>query len=291
MTLWRLLLIAVASSVGLAPNVAATPSVTGPALAGLERAVTRNGRLVLARGYGFRGSRGANAGAAGLAVSDREPQQVHHRRRHPAAGRYVQTQVLAKAGATHMAIGRSLPSDRAVGEVRYHPFAAAPLSAPVFPALTGGVAAPYGGFHLEAMDAHGAWIANAIDYVRLLAAVDGTRPPALVAGPALVTLTARPAPPVSVDTAAYYGLGLQVRPIRGAIGTGANWWHGGSLPGTITYAVRLANGWSWAAFFNSRPEESGPFSSEIDRAINAALAASPPPTEGDLFVQFASAKR
>ena len=112
-----------------------------------------------------------------------------------------------------------------------------------------------------------------------------------MSGTALVALTARPAPPVSVDTAAYYGLGLQVRPIRGAIGTGANWWHGGSLPGTITYAVRLANGWSWAAFFNSRPKESGPFSSEIDRSINAALAASPPPAEGDLFAQFASAKR
>ncbi len=204
---------------------------------------------------------------------------------------YVQRHVLAKAGATHMAIGRSLLEGREMAEVKYYPFASAPLASPVFPELKGRVPGPYGGFHLEAMDAHGAWIANAIDYVRLLTAVDGSRPPALLSEPTLTALTARPAAPVSVDSAAYYGFGIQVRPIHGSIGTGANWWHSGSLPGTITYQVRLANGWSWAAFFNSRPKDSRPFSSEIDRSINAALAASQTPATGDLFPQFYPGKK
>ena len=52
----------------------------------------------------------------------------------------------------------------------------------------------------------------------------------------------RPAPPLPQDTAAYYGLGTQVRPINGRSGLGANWWHGGSLPGTITYSVQNGDG-------------------------------------------------
>lgn len=82
---------------------------------------------------------------------------------------------------------------------------------------------------------------------------------------------------------AYYGFGINVRPIRGATGLGANWWHAGSLTGTITYQVRLASGWTWAAFFNSRPSDSRAMSAALDKSINATLAASSPPAEGDLF--------
>ncbi len=31
-----------------------------------------------------------------------------------------------------------------------------------------------------------------------------------------------------------------------------NWWHGGSLPGTLTIMVRTASGLCWAAFTNTR---------------------------------------
>ncbi len=198
-------------------------------------------------------------------------------------GDFVQANLFTKAGATHLLLGRTFAADRAPGEVTYYDYPSASRSNSVFPPLRQRVAAPYGGFNLEAMDAHGAWLANAIDYVRLLSALDGSRRPALLSGTSLETMTARPASPVSVDAPAYYACGLQVRPIRGATSTGANWWHGGSLPGTITYQVRLANGWSWAAFFNSRPKESRPFTAEIDKSINAALIASTPPETGDLF--------
>ncbi len=197
--------------------------------------------------------------------------------------------MLARAGANRMVLGRSLAADRAAGEVTYYPHASALEAPSVFPPAGRRVPAAYGAFHLEAMDAHGAWVAHAIDYVRLLAALDGSRPPALLSPASLALLTARPAPPVSVETPAYYGLGINVRPMKGETGTGANWWHSGSLTGTITYQVRLADGWSWAAFFNSRPKDSRPFTSEIDRSINAALRALPAPAEGDLFAQFPSA--
>ena len=198
-------------------------------------------------------------------------------------GDFVQENLLGPAGVTGFALGRSLAEDRAAGEVAYFsPPNARPVPS-VFPIGNKSVLPPYGGFHLEAMDAHGAWITTATDYVRLLAALDGSRSPALLTGASLELLTARPAPPVSVATETYYGLGIQVRPVNGATGSGANWWHSGSLPGTATYMVRLARGWSWAAFFNSRPSELRPMQAELDRRLNATLVALTAPATGDLF--------
>lgn len=200
-----------------------------------------------------------------------------------AYGDYVQEHLFGPAGITRLVLGRTLAADRAPGEVAYlSPAEARPVPS-VFRAGPKSVPPPYGGFHLEAMDAHGAWIATATDYVRLLAALDGSRAPALLTRASLDLLTARPAPPVSVGTATYYGLGIQVRPINGATGAGANWWHSGSLPGTATYMVRLARGWSWAAFFNSRPAELRPMQSELDRVLNATLTGLTAPATGDLF--------
>ncbi len=109
----------------------------------------------------------------------------------------------------------------------------------------------------------------------------------MLSSSSLAALTERPAAPVSVGDASYYGMGLLVRPISGTSPSGANWWHDGSLPGTETYAVRLSNGWSWAVFFNTRPADSDTFASDIDSSINATLAAITPPATGDLFATSA----
>ncbi len=200
-------------------------------------------------------------------------------------GAYVQEHLLAPAGATRFALGRTLAADRAPQEVTYYAHRGLrPVRSVVVPRGPL-VSQPYGDFYLEAMDSHGAWIATATDYVRFVCALDGSRPPALLSAVSLTQLTARPAPPVSVGAAAYYGFGIQVRPVNGHTGTGANWWHSGALVGTSTYQVRLANGWSWAAFFNTRPQDSGAMNGELDRAINVALAASTPPADGDLWAQ------
>jgi N-acyl-D-amino-acid deacylase len=204
-------------------------------------------------------------------------------------GTYVQQHLLAPAGALHFALGRSLKGQRATGEVTYYGYAGLPSGRSVFPPFNAAVPEPYGGFNLEAMDSHGAWIATAADYERLIAALDGSRGIRLLSDASIAQLTARPAAPVSAGTPAYYGAGLQVRPVNGRSGTGANWWHGGALAGTCTYQVRLANGWSWAAFFNSRPKDGNALPNELDKAMNAALAASTPPARGDLFTTPAAA--
>ncbi len=196
---------------------------------------------------------------------------------------YVQAHVLQPAGARHLALGHSLLNQRSDDEVHYYAYAEFKSARSVFPPFGTMVPPPYGSFNLEAMDSHGGWIASAADYLRLTTALDGSRPPALLRDASIAALTARPAPPVSVDTAAYYGFGLQIRPVNGRGGKGANWWHGGALTGTVTHQVRLASGWSWVAFFNSRPKASTALPSELDKAINVALAATTPPASGDLF--------
>ena len=94
-------------------------------------------------------------------------------------GDYVQQQVLAPAGITDMRLGRTLFEDRAPGEVRYVNLPDQPLVPSVFPGMEY-VPLAYGGFYMEAMDAHGGWIATAEDQIRFATAVDGQRGRALL---------------------------------------------------------------------------------------------------------------
>jgi CubicO group peptidase (beta-lactamase class C family) len=185
-----------------------------------------------------------------------------------------------------MRIGASLDGKQAPGEVRY--YASDELADNVFPAEPLKVPWPYGGFHLEAMDAHGGWIASAIDLVRFAAALDDPQSSPLQKAETFSQMYAPPPPPVSRKEdgtleSSYYGCGWLVRPT----GAGkANYWHNGSLPGTATYLVRLSNGISWAALFNQRSEDKRFPDSAIDPAINrAALAIQTWPQE-NLFSQW-----
>ena len=196
---------------------------------------------------------------------------------------FVRTRLFAPLGVTRPFLGRTAWEQRHPAEFRYHEPPSATAVRSVFPTTQASVPQPYGGFFLEAMDAHGQWVMSATDHLRFLCALDGSRKPALLSPASITLLTERPAPPLAQDTAAFYGLGTQVRPINGRSGLGANWWHSGSLPGTITYSVRLASGWSWVALFNTRPPKSDNFSGDIDKSINAALRAVTPPATGDLF--------
>jgi hypothetical protein len=69
--------------------------------------------------------------------------------------------------------------------------------------------------------------------------------------------------------ASYYGAGWAVRPLGGDT---FNAWHDGSLDGTFSYTVRLANGICWAAIFNRRGVlSSTPDYDNIDPEVNAAI--------------------
>jgi CubicO group peptidase (beta-lactamase class C family) len=182
---------------------------------------------------------------------------------------YVKTTVLSPAGAVGMRLGRSLEADRAAGEVRYYDYPGAPAALSVFTTGSETVPWPYGGFAIEAMDAHGGWLASAADLLRFLLAVDG-RPakPDILQEATVELMVARPPLAEWQGAASYYALGWLVRPGGGD----ANWWHMGSLPGTSTIIVRTSNDMSWVALFNSRPANADAFLNELDselwRAVN-----------------------
>jgi N-acyl-D-amino-acid deacylase len=183
---------------------------------------------------------------------------------------HVRKAVLEPMGITRMRVGKSLLKDRAEGEVRYYqPKATAERS--VF-GRDGerNVPWPYGGFSIEAMDAHGGWIASAVDLARFASSLEK-----VLDAKSLETMFARPAG--LKPSPAYYACGWMVRPI-GSSGK-ANTWHNGSLPGTGTLLVRRHDGLTWVALFNQRSSKDG----ELDPALHRAADAVTDWPKDDLF--------
>ena len=202
---------------------------------------------------------------------------------------FVRDEVLAPIKITRMRIGASLGGKQAAGEVRYYTRKNA-MSRNVFPEGPREVPAPYGGFCLEAMDAHGGWIASAVDLARFAAALDDPARSPLLKPESLATMYEPPAPPVSRKAdgtleSSYYGCGWLVRPV-GKNGK-ANYWHNGSLPGTATLLVRRWDGLSWAALFNQRSDDNNLPDGDIDPALHRAAAAVEKWPTHDLFPRFA----
>lgn len=167
---------------------------------------------------------------------------------------YVKRAVLAPMGITRMRIGASRLEGRAPGETSYRQRDARPAVSVFEPGTQ--VPLPYGGFHLEAMDAHGGWIASAVDLVRFAVSIDPAFETEMLA-----------APPDAPDV--WYGLGWQVR----KLGDGRlNSWHTGSLPGTSALLVRRHDGLVWAALFNERSAKDGRIDPALHRAADAVTA-------------------
>lgn len=186
---------------------------------------------------------------------------------------HVRKAILAPMGITRMRLGKSLLEGRAEGEVRYYPLLGSPAR-PVFEsAKEGEVPWPYGGFCLEAMDAHGGWLASAVDLVRFASSLDK-----VLDAKSLETMVARP-DRLKRD-AAYYGCGWMVRPVGGD--GKRNTWHSGSLPGTSTLLVHRHDGLIWAALFNDRARGEA----MIDPALHRAADAVTEWPAGDLFDKF-----
>jgi N-acyl-D-amino-acid deacylase len=164
-----------------------------------------------------------------------------------------------------------LDGRQAPGEVRYYTTDDVRVDC-VFPNGPAKVPRPYGGFHLEAMDAHGGWIASAVDLARFAAALDAPKRRPLLKPATCRAMYAPPPSPVSREQSgalkdSWYGCGWSVRPV----GKGrANYWHSGSLPGTATLLVRRWDGLSWAAVFNQRSEDKNHPDGAIDAALHRA---------------------
>jgi N-acyl-D-amino-acid deacylase len=205
--------------------------------------------------------------------------------------KFVKEEVLAPIGITQMRIGATLDGRQAKDEVRYY-MSNGGTTASVFPSRVGQVAWPYGGFHLEAMDAHGGWIASAVDLARFAAALDDPSRCPLLKRQSLEIVSAPPPPPVSRRSDGslehrYYACGWMVRPF-GLKGR-ASYWHSGSLPGTATLLVRRWDGLSWAVLFNQRSAREDLPDSAIDPALHRAADSVGEWPKYDLFTQFQTA--
>jgi N-acyl-D-amino-acid deacylase len=200
---------------------------------------------------------------------------------------HVRGKILAPLGITRMRLGATLDGQQVPGEVRYYTRGNS-TSNSVFPD-GGKVPVPYGGFFLESMDAHGGWIASAIDLVRFAAAFNDPAHCPIMRPETIALLHEPPAPPVSRKAdgslaSKYYACGWSARP-TGDEGK-ASYWHDGSLPGTATLLLRRWDGLSWAVLFNQRSEDRALPDGAIDGALHrAAEAVSEWPTH-DLFPQY-----
>ena len=141
---------------------------------------------------------------------------------------YARRAVLSKCGISDMQIGGNTLAHRADNEVVYY-------------GQAGDDTKPYG-MNVTRMDSHGGWIATPSDLVRFAMHVDGFKTtPNILKPDTIKTMTTASA------QNAEYACGWCVNRY-------SNWWHTGSLPGTLTVMVRTASGLCWAAFVNTRAE-------------------------------------
>lgn len=112
----------------------------------------------------------------------------------------------------------------------------------------------YGGFNIEAMDAHGGWIATAGDLVKLIVAVDGYATKTDLLNTASINMMSSP----SLNNQNY---------AKGwAVNSANNWWHTGALDGTASFIARTSGQYTWAILLNKRiiDAQSNNFWNELD---------------------------
>ncbi|MEP7265684.1 MAG: serine hydrolase [Bacteroidota bacterium] len=183
---------------------------------------------------------------------------------------YVTTNVLNPAGIYDMQQGHNLLSGQIPNEVQYYDYPGAPSAYSVYNNIST-VPWQYGGFNLEAMDAHGGWIASCEDLCKFLVAIDRftTKPDILL--PATIDTFIKP----GVDP--NYACGINVN-------TNNNWWHLGSLPGTCAEIIRAGNQQvNWVILVNSRTANSGTIFNTIDNMLWSNLGSVSNWPTNDLF--------
>lgn len=181
---------------------------------------------------------------------------------------WVTENVLQVVGAGQMRLGATRLPDRAEHEVRYYHRG---TGKSVFADDLGGpVEHPYGAWHLEAMDAHGGWLASAGDLARFAVALDDRNASPLLSAESISEMYARPPGDAGYEDndqpkPVFYSLGWLNRQLAdGAL----NHWHTGSLPGTATILIRRHDGVTLVALMNTRQSES---SQHLGRAIDQLL--------------------
>ena len=186
---------------------------------------------------------------------------------------YVQREVLAPLGIRRMRLGRTPAAQRATGEVVYY---AERNHAGALAAGTNreGVPLPYGAWSLEAMDAHGGWLASAPELVRFATAFDVPEACRILRPASIAVMFGRPEGEAGYEAGgklrvAYYGCGWRVRTVGGQ--RPFNTWHTGHLDGTSALLVRRFDGTNWSVLFNARTAPDGQrLAAKIDPLLHQA---------------------
>ena len=129
---------------------------------------------------------------------------------------------------------------------------------------------PYGAWNLEAMDSHGGWIASAEDLTRFAAAFDDWNHCPILIRSSIERMHARPPGPAGFDESGspidkFYSLGWFNRVTQDG---SLNYWHTGSLPGTLTILIRRRDGRNMVALLNTRES---PSKQKLGEAIDQLL--------------------
>jgi N-acyl-D-amino-acid deacylase len=198
---------------------------------------------------------------------------------------WVKKHVLAPVKATGMALGRGVPEKRPKAEVHYYD-SKARKGPCLYPPRTGQqVPLPDGAENIEGFEAHGGWVASAVDLVRFASAFDYGRKSPLLAAETLKEVWARPGGAAGFDANkkprdVYYGCGWEVRPVGNAGNVSA--WHSGLISGSSTLLVRRFDGLNWAVLFNTDADADGKRPADlIDEPMHAAADAVKKWPEGD----------
>src|SRR5262249_11321033 len=116
-------------------------------------------------------------------------------------------------------LGRALPENRARGEVHYYDPKGRQDRCLYPPKRGQTLPLPDGAASLEGFEAHGGWIASAIDLVKFASAFDDPRKCPLSSEKSIQAMWARPEGAAGKEKngrprAAYYGCGWDVRPVE-----------------------------------------------------------------------------
>jgi N-acyl-D-amino-acid deacylase len=202
---------------------------------------------------------------------------------------FVKKEVLVPLGVTGPRLGRALPENRTAGEVSYYDHKRRQGTCLYPPHAGKMVPIPDGAENFEAYEAHGGWIASAIDLVRFASAFDDPKACPLLKEATIAAMWARPAGDAGHEAdgkpkAAYYGCGWNFRPVADGRG---NAWHGGLISGTSTLLYRRWDNLCWAVLFNSNANPDGQvLSGMIDGPLHEAAAKVRAWPDKDLFAKY-----
>lgn len=144
---------------------------------------------------------------------------------------------------------------------------------------------------IENYEAHGGWIASAVDLVRFASALTDINNSPLLSADAIRQMFARPSEKLWLERKTkkplpyHYAAGWMVRPQKDKNKFTA--WHAGYIPGTSTLLVKRADGYTWAILFNnSRSRYGKSLSAAIDSSLHKIINAQTAWPKQNLFSKF-----